>query len=429
MRQQRTILKWRFWRLTLRLSWTVPRLKLRDVSWYPATIPPGANGGYFYRPGQLMIRQRNMKEVLETLGGLGVCVLLQPPEHPLPGAVRVRIDSKLSVPQVLETLHRCGGHGPEAVGPNHVFWPMDPPVIMSGWPWYSGGGSQGPVEAHDPPAQNGGSRGENITIAVFDSGLVEDYYDENDPARSWLTEVDPSRPAGQDGSPDIEGQGGDPDSDGLDYFDSHATFIAGIIKRAAPEANVIVRNVLSEAGDVDDATLSSAVDAVLNGDQNVRLVNLSLGGTTYENEQPIGLAEMVNRHQEPDHRVLFVAAAGNNGQQGDPMWPAALDGVVGVGALDGDAKASFSNVFSADVWAPGVDVVSAFGRGILTTPGYQQEFTTGLATWSGTSFAAPLVTAVLCDYISTDGVQMSAEEAIEWLDTHPSQDGVMVFHT
>jgi hypothetical protein len=52
------------------------------------------------------------------------------------------------------------------------------------------------------------------------------------------------------------------------------------------------------------------------------------------------------------------------------------------------------------VWAIGEDVVNAFGIGNLVYGTTNRNYSTGVARWSGTSFAAPLVTGVLSDYIA-----------------------------
>jgi hypothetical protein len=226
-------------------------------------------------------------------------------------------------------------------------------------------------------------------------------------------------PMGED---DVEGMGGDPDSEGLDIYDSHAMFAAGVLACAAGAADVRVRNVLSELGDVDDAALADMIAVALEGEYaGAPLVNLSLGGTTQNGEYPLALSQVIASHPE----VVFVAAAGNNGPEAAavPFYPAALPlaNVIGVGALTADrVPAPFSNVApSAQVWARGADVVNAFGNGELTygTPPSVSTFDTGVAHWNGTSFAAPYVTAVLCDYI-TSAQATGGAGAFAWLAQH-----------
>ncbi len=84
--------------------------------------------------------------------------------------------------------------------------------------------------------------------------------------------------------------------------------------------------------------------------------------------------------------VLVVAPAGNNAQP-TAGWPAALDGVVSVGAIDADGqRASFSNFgVGVDVAAPGVGVTCLAGAD------------SGRPTFralSGTTFSADIVAGV-----------------------------------
>jgi subtilisin family serine protease len=82
--------------------------------------------------------------------------------------------------------------------------------------------------------------------------------------------------------------------------------------------------------------------------------------------------------------VLFVAAAGNGGPNAAPSYPAAYDHVIAVTAVDKDLRGYIyaNHGDYIDVAAPGVGIWTAI-PGMLE--GYQ----------SGTSFAAPHVTAIL----------------------------------
>jgi subtilisin family serine protease len=79
--------------------------------------------------------------------------------------------------------------------------------------------------------------------------------------------------------------------------------------------------------------------------------------------------------------VVLVAAAGNENTS-SRVYPAAINNyVMGIASTtDSDARSSFSNYGSADVWvaAPGEYVISTFPGG-------------GYAAASGTSFSSPLV--------------------------------------
>src|SRR5260370_3755034 len=86
--------------------------------------------------------------------------------------------------------------------------------------------------------------------------------------------------------------------------------------------------------------------------------------------------------------VVLVAAAGN-GNTSSRVYPAAFSGsVVGIASTtDYDARSSFSNYGSADVWiaAPGENIISTYPGGTYGSS-------------SGTSFSSPIVagTVALC---------------------------------
>jgi hypothetical protein len=90
--------------------------------------------------------------------------------------------------------------------------------------------------------------------------------------------------------------------------------------------------------------------------------------------------------------VLLVAAAGD---QNRTTWPAALDGVVAVGARQDDG--TLSDFSPRQPWvrctAPG-DRDTSLTATVPPVAGIQQEFTGG-AIWSGTAFAAATASGVI----------------------------------
>jgi subtilisin family serine protease len=90
-------------------------------------------------------------------------------------------------------------------------------------------------------------------------------------------------------------------------------------------------------------------------DHGAKVINLSFGGLQHSSL----LQEAVNYAHE--RGAVIVAAAGNEALNGNPpFYPAALDNVIAVGALDAsDSRASFSGFgYYLDVSAPGVSVMS-----------------------------------------------------------------------
>lgn len=197
----------------------------------------------------------------------------------------------------------------------------------------------------------------------------------------------------------------------------HATFVAGLILHRAPGAELVIRRVLNEnaLGRAWDVAREMA-DFIGSG---VDILNLSFGCFTDDGEPPLVLARAVSLLRA---EILLVAAAGNHGdidklrEKGEladepwtrgltsktPLWPAAFDEVIAVGATDGNNKlAPFSPQTPwVDMTAPGVNVESTYltGKVKLASPAPGRPtaaFSSGFAYWDGTSFAAAAVSGAV----------------------------------
>jgi hypothetical protein len=252
--------------------------------------------------------------------------------------------------------------------------------------------AEGPAGAALP--LGGFSPGKFPVVAIIDTGFAGEY---QPPQLS--TETTEDRPG------DI------PDTDGDRYLDpvaGHGTFIAGIIKRLVPGA--LLRNIklVGPCGDADEHSLATAIRALAASAERPPpdILNLSLAGYALEDMKDLALAI---RLLQRVHETVVVAAAGNDATC-RPTYPAVLPGVVGVGAVDGEGRpAPFSN-YGPWVRASslGVDVVSCFfeWNGARPRPGElvdRDDFSHAWATWSGTSFAAPHVAALIARRMIADG--------------------------
>ena len=218
------------------------------------------------------------------------------------------------------------------------------------------------------------------------------------------------------------------------WWQGHATFIAGIVRRRAPGAVLDVRAALPPGADPSAGAAGVTSDehwtlpvwdfaSILAGyrDAGVAVLNLSVGLCTEDGKPPLVLERAV---AQLTPSMIVVAAAGNHGSahptdeqrkelpaRGAPLFPAALDNVLAVGALDGDVAAEFNPCGAGgsglapwiDVCAPGVNTVSSYlGYGdrekvlVRDVAGHEEivDFA-GWASWSGTSFAAGEITGAL----------------------------------
>ncbi|MFE9207251.1 type VII secretion-associated serine protease mycosin [Micromonospora sp. NPDC007230] len=174
---------------------------------------------------------------------------------------------------------------------------------------------------------------------------------------------------------------------------SHGTAVASIVTAdpvagigfagLAPDARILPVRVserdLTDTGRVetiDPALLANAIRYAAG--QGAKVINLSLAGVSDNRQVRDAVAYARSRD------ALLVAAAGNQqqGTAGRKSFPAAYEGVLGVGAVDQfGIRLPSSQVGShVDLVAPGGGVLAATRAG-----GHQY--------WQGTSFAAPFVSA------------------------------------
>jgi membrane-anchored mycosin MYCP len=219
-----------------------------------------------------------------------------------------------------------------------------------------------------------------------------------------------------------------------DWWAGHATFVTGLIVQRAPAAQVEVESVLDVDGGATDVW-EVARRLVRCADTGADVVNLSFGCFTVDGEPPLVLERAVAR-LTPD--TVVVAASGNYGRltgeepptSSTPIWPAAFENVVAVGATDDSGQlARFTpTVPWLDLLAPGVNVESTYLKGRVLGPPdktpehrrYEQEFT-GLARWSGTSFAAATVSGAIAAGVVPG--RRTAYEVLEQLRTGAARDG------
>jgi subtilisin family serine protease len=153
----------------------------------------------------------------------------------------------------------------------------------------------------------------------------------------------------------------------------HGTMTSGLVHLAAPSAKILPLKAFSANGTGYLSNIVAALYYAVQHKANVVNMSFDLSTPSPALSQAVSYASHAN--------VVLVAAAGNESTSAR-VYPAAINGyVMGIASTtDWDARSSFSNYGSADVWiaAPGEYVISTFPGG-------------SYAAASGTSFSSPLV--------------------------------------
>jgi subtilisin family serine protease len=291
-----------------------------------------------------------------------------------------------------------------------------------------------PVPASQPPNPSAAEAAHDpesaIGVLVIDTGLMHDY-------RSYPLL------AHTEGDPQIK----ETDEYGiLQQYVGHGTFIAGLVAAVAPHTDVTVRGTLNDAGAILEYDFGDRLFEAVEQGGWPDIISLSAGTSNGRVDGLLGVSAFMEELRT--QRTLLVAAAGNNASA-TPFWPAAYagrpeyaDAVVSVGALRGDGEfgACFSNHGPwVRVYAPGERLVSAL-TGFDTPVPYVYQHSTyddcrygftypctcqsprhtgvlseqraatagkpdqvmfeGLASWSGTSFATPLVAGLVAAHMT-----------------------------
>jgi subtilisin family serine protease len=217
--------------------------------------------------------------------------------------------------------------------------------------------------------------------------------------------------------PWLAGVHGDPDpridpGGTISPYGGHGTFVAGVMRCMAPQAQVHVANIFHTGGSARETDVATSLKAAFGF--GCEIVHITASCLTRKNVPPLALEAWLEQLRLYKGAIC-VAEAGNNYTR-RPAWPGAFPDVLAVGALATDwrHRADFSNYGGwVDVYAPGENLINAMGSGTYTcqiAPDVGQERTfSGLAQWSGTSFSAPIVTGLIAARMARRGE--SAREA------------------
>jgi hypothetical protein len=184
----------------------------------------------------------------------------------------------------------------------------------------------------------------------------------------------------------------------LQLFDdlSHGQVVRDILKRNGRPDELYFHGVDDARGNVDTESYLHALalaSRYLREKQGDRIViNISLGSNSPKRRESELIRDIVRRGG------IVVAAAGNDGLA-DSSYPAALDGVICVGASAGGVRKEYSNYGDVNIFADG---------SYQTTQRLTLPSETGMETHArtvrlnGTSFAAPKVSGLIVKMLRLD---------------------------
>lgn len=285
-----------------------------------------------------------------------------------------------------------------------------------------------PVMVFAPPPPWTARPGRRPVVAVLDSGVKAHPWlagSPGDPVVWYASEFWSEQPM-----PTPEGFLGIGIPHGA--FRSHATFVAGVIRQTAPAARILSMPVMNADGAVDSdqslRALTRLSERVGSGeaDQFIDVICLAFG---YEIDGPADDDPQTKKLHDvlttlTDRGVLIVASAGNRGEATPMTYPAAFalhadPPVISVGAKNPDGKtdAYYSNHGEWVTYqAIGSGVISTFagydghkkplpvGESYPNTIGFNiapDDFKSGFARWSGTSFSAARIAGLLAHELSS----------------------------
>jgi subtilisin family serine protease len=378
-----------------------------DVRAWPLNWEHDRHVEYFYRSKSLLVRDRDLQRVLDTLRSLGALPDEQAnsvgssgvmDSDALIGGISrldVQVRSSQHTPDVVADLDRRLGVGVAThehafvITPNTICPATEPEAVIT--PQQAGDPAL--VEAALWPAIGDPSAGADVRVSVIDTGLL----DGAGAWARWIQGVEPDTRADLEDPERIRKGFADP-------YAGHGTFVSGVIRCLAPASHVVVEREIEVSGFVRESSLIKQIDDALSRSPDI--ISMSAGGYTRGNVPSLAFQVLYEERLSQLGGVIFVSAAGNDGRTA-PFWPAAFPWCVGVGSMsrDGQRRSWFSNYGAwVDVYAPGEDIVNAYARlKYMTVAGTVRDTSAGIVKWSGTSFATPIVSGLIAARMSRTG--------------------------
>ena len=394
-----------------KIDYPIERVFVSDVA---------AVGGRLVRPGDLLVdaeREHELADLLRSRNGRRYDPKRFNPETdwrqrkgaPPYGDLNQRLErhkadvrlwSGLSVQDTVDLVEREKVKG---LHYNHVFVGED---------FYHGGPGGAPTEVPGPATLPRPTGDGEADVAVLDNGLPAGWETLHSELRPVLDRFGnasvPQDPMDENGDSVLDKQAG------------HGLFICGLIARVAPALDIHLHRVLHASGEGEEALITDTLLGLLGS--SVKVINMSLGAYIPGADGP-RLASTIRRLK--DAGKIVVASAGNaGGTKYGPgaLFPASMPEVLAVGAYDSATGTLWDKSCRGDVYAPGVDILSAhvsWTGDIDWTEAPGSHTFKGWAKWSGTSFAAPLVAAELARLLANPHPGTPQNVVDTWLAGQP----------
>jgi len=312
-----------------------------------------AGGGAAYVKDILLLRlkpgmtEADLAVLLDRLGATLVDA------YPPLGIVRILLPHGSDVPAIAEKI--AESEGIESAEPDYAY------PLEGGRTVTAGNFPSAATETAIPSS-------DAISIAVMDSGLSADYAD-TPFVQAAYDAVSPGAAIG----------------DGMGHGTQMALVAAGAVNplgaetKTAAGSPVVAIRAFDDNGYTSTYTLVRGIDyAIKNG---ARVLSLSWGSETDSS-----LLESATRYAAA--RGLILVAAAGNSPTGQPVYPAAYENVIGVGALNPDGEAWDQSNYG--------DFVSVYSPGLADLPvGYNGDPGVYAGTSIATAYTARQVAAIL----------------------------------
>jgi hypothetical protein len=214
----------------------------------------------------------------------------------------------------------------------------------------------------------------------------------------------------------------------LDGISGHGTFIAGLISHIAPRTRLEVVGLRNQEVEIDGLApgeqlglfeTEAAIAHMMLQRCDTDVIQCGFAFPTLDDYPSLPFAAVMAeiRMNAPNGKGVAVVAPAGNETSPAKYWPAALPDVIGVASSDpqGQTRSGFSNWGRwCDCCTGGEDVYSTFVHwdgSVEGTPPTKIVQFPGWATWNGTSFAAPKVSAAIATLFADGGAASPVDAA------------------